>query len=171
MTMGPLGSILAAALLTLAAQQTATPAMQKSGTPNSPPATDAPPPAPPIPAPGEGYKYNPEGRRDPFLSLVGASPGDQRGAQARRPDGIAGMFVSEISLRGVMQSRGALIGMVTGPDNKTHLVHAGDKFFDGSVQAVEPDALVILQEVNDPLSLVKQRIVRKPLRSLEVVKQ
>ena len=36
---------------------------------------------------------------------------------------------------------------------------------------VTTDGLVIMQEVNDPLSLVKQRVVRKPLRAQEDVKQ
>lgn len=169
MTMGPLESMMLAVLLV----QPAAPAKPANAPP--PPAAASKPAAPAakptIPPPGEGYKYNPEGRRDPFISLVGAGTGDQRGTQVRRPEGIAGMTVAEVSVRGIMQSRGALIAIVQGPDNKTHLVHQGDKFFDGSVQAVQPDGLVIVQEVNDPLSLVKQRIVRKPLRSLEDVKQ
>jgi hypothetical protein len=36
---------------------------------------------------------------------------------------------------------------------------------------VTAEGLLIMQEVNDPLSLVKQRVVRKPLRALEDVKQ
>ncbi len=47
----------------------------------------------------------------------------------------------------------------------------GDKLADGAVQAVTADGLVIVQEVNDPLSLVKQREIRKPLRAQEDVKQ
>ena len=34
-----------------------------------------------------------------------------------------------------MQSRGLLIAMVQGPDNKTYIVHQGDKFVDGTVKA------------------------------------
>jgi hypothetical protein len=63
-----------------------------------------------------------------------------------------------------------LIAMVQGPDNKTYMLHQGDRLADGAVQAVTAEGLVIMQEVNDPLSLVKQRVVRKPLRSLEDVK-
>ncbi len=61
--------------------------------------------------------------------------------------------------------------MVQGPDNRTYMVRGGDKLADGTVQSVTTEGLVIVQEVNDPLSLVKQRVVRKPLRSLEDVKQ
>ena len=77
------------------------------------------------------------------------------------------MTVAEISLRGVLQSKGELIAMIKGPDNKTYLVHQGDKLLDGVIKSITPQGLVILEEVNDPLSLVKQREVRKMLRSVE----
>ena len=70
-----------------------------------------------------------------------------------------------------MQSRGALIAMIQGPDNKTYIVHQGDKLLDGTIKTITPQGLVIVQEVNDPLSLVKQREVRKLLRSLEDAKE
>jgi Tfp pilus assembly protein PilP len=76
-----------------------------------------------------------------------------------------------MSVRGVMKSRGSLIAMVQGPDKRAFVVHPGDKFADGTVKAVTPDGLVIVQQVNDPLSLVKQREVRKMLRSVEDGKQ
>ena len=53
--------------------------------------------------------------------------------------------------------------MVQGPDNRTYMLRQGDQLADGAVQAVTAEGLVIVQEVNDPLSLVKQRVVRKPL--------
>ncbi len=57
--------------------------------------------------------------------------------------------------------------MVQGPDNKTYLVRQNDKLLDGTVKAVNAQGLLVLQEVNDPLSLVKQKEVRKMLRGLE----
>ena len=114
--------------------------------------------------------YSPDGRRDPFLSLLGVGA-DRGGAAPRRGDGVAGMTIAEISVRGILQSRGILIAMVQGPDNKTYMVRQGDQLADGAVKAVTAEGLVIVQEVNDPLSLVKQREVRKPLRAAEDVKQ
>jgi hypothetical protein len=60
--------------------------------------------------------------------------------------------------------------MIQGPDNKTYIVHQGDKLLDGTIKTITPQGLVVIQEVSDPLSLVKQREVPKLLRSLEVVK-
>jgi Tfp pilus assembly protein PilP len=74
-------------------------------------------------------------------------------------------------VRGVLQSRGSLIAMVQGPDNKTHVVRAGDKLRDGTVKSVNSDGLLIIQTINDPLSLQKQREVRRLLRTLEDVKE
>jgi Tfp pilus assembly protein PilP len=110
-----------------------------------------------------------DGRRDPFLSLVG-SGSDARTA-ARKAEGAAGLTVAEVSVRGVMQSRGALIAMIHGADNKTYIVHQGDKLADGTIKTITTQGLIVVQEVSDPLSLVKQREVRKLLRSLEDAKE
>jgi Tfp pilus assembly protein PilP len=80
------------------------------------------------------------------------------------------MSVSDISVRGVLQARGSLVAMIQGPDNRTYIVHQGDKLLDGTIKSITPQGLVVIQEVNDPLSLVKQREVRKLLRSLEDAK-
>lgn len=144
--------------------------------PASPPAQagtkapDAVVPAPPArgTAP-ENYSYDPAGRRDPFLNLTGRG-GDTR-LPGKRSDGAAGLSVAEITVRGILQSSGSLVAMVQGPDNKTYLVRQGDRFADGTIKTITPQALIIVQEVNDPLSLVKQREIRKQLRSLEDGKQ
>ena len=73
-------------------------------------------------------------------------------------------------MRGILQSRTGLVAMIQGPDNKTYIVHQGDKVADGSIKTITPQGLVVMQEVNDPLSLIKQREVRKSLRSLEDAK-
>lgn len=81
------------------------------------------------------------------------------------------MTLAEISVRGVMESRGTLVAMIQGPDNKTYIVHQGDKLLDGTIKTITPQGLIVVQEVNDPLSLVKQREIRKLLRSLEGAKE
>ena len=111
--------------------------------------------------------YEAAGRRDPFLSLIGTGTD---GRASKKGEGPAGMSAAEISVRGVLQSRGKLIAMVMGPDNKTYIVHQGDKLLDGSIKSITPQGLVIEQEVNDPLSVIKQREIRKLLRGLEDAK-
>jgi Tfp pilus assembly protein PilP len=136
----------------------------------SPVPPNAQPAAQPNAAPvAEAYAYDPAGRRDPFVSLVGT--GTEPPSEVRKGGGVAGLSVTELAVRGVMQSRGSLVAMVQGPDNKTFIVHQGDKLFDGQIKSINPQGLVIIQQVNDPLSSVKQREVRKFLRAQEEAKQ
>lgn len=123
--------------------------------------------APAPSAPGDGYTYNPEGRRDPFVSLLKGGTDARTARAGGGVDGIAGLSVNEISVRGVVAGRGGYIAMVQGPDNKTFLVRQNDRLLDGTVKTVNAQGLVVLQEVNDPLSLVKQKEIRKMLRGLE----
>jgi Tfp pilus assembly protein PilP len=135
------------------------------------PSAQTPAPAPAAPAAAgsasdaQTYSYEPDGRRDPFLNLLGT--GVEARVDGKHSDGAASLTVGEISVRGVMQSRGTLLAMIQGADTRTYVVHQGDKLADGVVKTVTPQGLVIVQDVNDPLSLVKQREVRKLLRSLE----
>jgi type IV pilus assembly protein PilP len=150
-----------------ASAQTA--AKGETPTASQPSASSAAPanPAPLPPPSSESYAYEPEGRRDPFVSLLGTGtePSGKRG------EGAAGLSVGELSVRGVLESKGMLIAMVEGPDKKTYVVHQGDKLLDGTIRSITSQGLVIVQEVNDPLSLVKQREIRKLLRSLESAKE
>jgi Tfp pilus assembly protein PilP len=122
-----------------------------------------------MPPAQETYTYRADGRRDPFLNLVGL--GTDAKMLSHKNEGPTGLLFGEISVRGVMQSRGSLVAMIQGPDNKTYIVHPGDKLLDGTIKAVTPQGLVVVQEVNDPLSLIKTREVRKLLRSLEDAKE
>jgi len=130
----------------------------------------APQPAPPVekpasPAGAAAFTYDPAGRRDPFVSLVGR--GSVQDPTALRPAGPPGMLINEISLRGIMKERDGFVALVQGPDKKTYAIRSGQRLFDGSVKTITQDAVVFAQDVNDPLSLVKQKEVRKTLRSGE----
>ena len=118
----------------------------------------------------DAYSYASEGRRDPFLSLIGTGT-EPKGTTTKRSDGPPTFLVGEISVRGIMQTRAQLVAMVQGPDNKTYLVHQGDKLADGVIKTVTPQGLVVVQNISDPLSIQKQREVRKLLRSLEETKE
>ena len=112
-----------------------------------------------------GFAYNPEGRRDPFVSL--SDRGSDPRAGGPRPSGLAGLGAGEVTLRGTLRSRDGFVAMLQGADQKTYVVRPGDKLFDGTVSSISQNDVVILQQVNDPLSLEKQREVRKGLRQAE----
>jgi Tfp pilus assembly protein PilP len=116
----------------------------------------------------QGFVYAPEGRRDPFVSLL------RRGLDTRNSGpkmaGIGGLGTSEVNLRGVLTSEGAFVGILQGVDSKNYIVRVGDRLSDGTIRSISKDSMVILQQVNDPLSLEKEREVRKLLRQTEEAK-
>jgi Tfp pilus assembly protein PilP len=117
----------------------------------------------------QGFNYTPEGRRDPFVSLLRRGA-DEHANNGSRVGGLAGIASSEVSLRGTLISHGGYVGILQGLDNKSYIVRVGDKLLDGSIRSITADAMVILQQVNDPLTLEKQREVRKLLRQTEEAK-
>ena len=139
----------------VAAGQAATPAK---------PATPAPPPTAEKSPAATGSLYNAEGRRDPFVSLVGRGNDPKQGTHA---PGIPGLLVSEVTVKGVIRGSSGFIAMIQAPDNKTYIVRAGDRLFDGAVKSITQDGVIFWQDVNDPLSLVKQREVPKRVRATE----
>jgi Tfp pilus assembly protein PilP len=148
--------IVASVLVCAQAPQPAAPAAAGPATtqPGAPAATPAP----------EAYTYDPAGRRDPFVSLLSRGIESPTGKPAA---GLGGLTTADLMVRGVMQSRGAYIALVSGPDGKTYTARVNDRLSDGTIRSITPQGLVIMQEVNDPLSLVKQREVRKGLRTAE----
>ena len=137
-------------------------AQQPPSVPAQPGATPAPAQQPPPPAPEPGYTYNPAGRRDPFVSLVGR--GDAGTPTGQRPTGLAGLLIGEVNVKGVLRDKSGFMALLQAPDNKTYTVRVGDKLFDGTVKSINQEQVVFSQNVNDPLSLVKQREVPKPVR-------
>ena len=151
----------------------ATPNVVGAQAPASPPPA-APAPAAPAPAgpqlEPQGYTYDPQGRRDPFVTLLRRGSDVQRPTLGARPSGLAGLETSEVTLKGTVATQGTYVGILQGADQKTYIVKAGDKLLDGTIRTINPDSMVISQQVTDPLSLEKQREVRKVLRQTEEAK-
>jgi Tfp pilus assembly protein PilP len=114
------------------------------------------------PSPPAAFTYDPEGRRDPFLSLLGR--GNDAKIPMSRPSGVGGLLIAEVSVKGIVRDKDGYIAMIQGNDSKTFIVRPGDRLFDGSVKSIVADKVVFSQDVNDPLSLVKQREVPKAVR-------
>ncbi len=115
------------------------------------------------PSAPDAYHYDPQGRRDPFQSLIGPAPKLQPG---QRPPGPPGFLIDEIKLQGVVKTRQqGLVAMVNGPDNKGYLMKIGDKVLDGELIRITPNSIVFRQEVNDPTRIERFREVVKELSS------
>jgi Tfp pilus assembly protein PilP len=141
-------------------------AAQNPQTPKPPAPTGTSATAPAQPAPAEPpYAYDPQGRRDPFVSLL--TRGSDPQAASTRPAGLAGVMIGEANVKGIVRDRSGFIAMIQGTGTKTFIVRSGEKLMDGSVKAITADSVVFSQDVNDPLSMVKQKEVRKTVRSAD----
>ncbi len=129
-----------------------------------PPATPATPEATSARAAAERSAYDPAGRRDPFVSLALSGAALPAGD---RPAGVGGLLISELTLRGIVQSQERLLATVQGPDKRAYTVANGERLLDGTVKVITADAVVFVQRVDDPLSPIKQREIRKTLRTTE----
>ena len=112
------------------------------------------------PATTDTYRYDPQGRRDPFRSLIGPTPKLEPG---QRPAGVPGFLIDEMKLQGIFKTRAGLTAMVNGPDNKGYTIKVGDKVLDGEVVRITPSSVVFRQEVNDPTRIERYREVVKDL--------
>jgi Tfp pilus assembly protein PilP len=141
------------------AAQTPAPAGQAAA-----PAKSKPAEPPPVERPA--YTYEPEGRRDPFISLL--ARGSDPGSASSRPAGVPGLLINEITVKGIVRDRSGFLAIIQGPDTtKTFIVRNGEHVMDGAVKTITVDTVVFAQDVNDPLSMVKQREVRKAVRPLD----
>lgn len=139
-------------------------AAQAPQTPAEKPAAQPPveKPAQPAASPG-GYSYNRDTRRDPFISLLGRAS-DPRSA-TNRPTGLAGFLINEVIVTGIIKGGASgYVATLRGPDSKSYIVRSGERLMDGTVKSISERQVVFSQDVNDPLSLIKQREIPKSVR-------
>jgi Tfp pilus assembly protein PilP len=118
----------------------------------------------------DGYSYSPQGRRDPFVSLL--KPIGATEQKSSRPQGIAGFLIQEVALKGIVKdSVQGYISLLLGPDGKTYFCKVGQRMYDGAVIAIDAATVTFRQEVTDPLAPVKTREVKKTLYPSEEARQ
>jgi nucleoid-associated protein YgaU len=111
---------------------------------------------------GSGFSYDPGNRRDPFKSLL-AGP-DRPEIRGPRPEGVPGLLIDEIDLRGIFHtSKGFVAQVVAANQKKSYLLKEGDQLFDGDVVSINKNEVVFKQVVQDPTALKPFREVVKSL--------
>ena len=110
---------------------------------------------------GQGFTYDPAGRRDPFRSLLARGVKEETGV---RPPGLRGMGIEEIKLQGILKIPEGFVAMIQGTDNMSYLVRAGSVLFDGTVELIEQGKVVFRMQVADPKSLKPYREVVRTLQ-------
>lgn len=116
---------------------------------------------------GLHFSYDPAGRRDPFEPLIKPASLEP---PAKRPKGVAGMVVAEIALKGLaVDSRGQVVALFRGTDNRGYTLRVGDQIFDARVIAIDRarGVVVFRQQVDDPRRIKPFRDVIKRLNPTE----
>lgn len=113
---------------------------------------------------GTGFRYDARGRRDPFVSLA---LGLNVLLPEERPQGLRGMLIQEVSLRGIVKTQDGYIAMIQGTDNKSYFARNGERLYDGNIQEIDDTSVVFRQEINDPLRIEKFQQVEKSLHPVE----
>jgi len=116
---------------------------------------------------GRGLTYDPQGRRDPFISPSEAQ--EQEFAGDCEGEGYECWLIAEVSLVGVMGRRSGGVALVVGPDGYGASLKAGDKLYDGEVLSVSSatGTVVFRQRVNDPTRIKPYRDIEKKLSTRE----
>jgi hypothetical protein len=114
-------------------------------------AQQAPPPAPEVEPPPlltvpPGYRYDPRGRRDPFVNPVPKPAVEEQPAPPPvvRPPGLRGVLVNEATIIGVVTSKepGMNVVVIQAPGARIYFAARGDSLFDGVVKEIKADAVV-----------------------------
>lgn len=109
------------------------------------------------------FIYNPNGRRDPFKSLL---QGKDR--PFRELEGIAGLTIGELVLEGTMKiAEGKWKAFLKGPKNHPYDVSVGDKVYDGEIIRITANSIVFKQILTVALGGTKEKEVVKWLNPEE----
>jgi hypothetical protein len=125
----------------------AAPAPAAAQTPPKPPAKpQAQPqedPAPVLSVP-QGFRYDPQGRRDPFVNPVPKVVAPPPEIPPIRPEGLPGVLVAEAKVAGIVTSKepGMTKVIISAPGRKTYFAMKGDTLFDGIIKEIRANEVV-----------------------------
>jgi hypothetical protein len=109
-----------------------------------------------------GFTYDPGNRRDPFKSLLIAP--DRPEFRGPRPEGIPGLLIDEVDLKGILRTARGYIAQVSASNQKKmYLLKEGDQLYDGDVVSIGKNEVVFKQIVQDPTALKPFREIVKSL--------
>jgi hypothetical protein len=105
------------------------------------PEVQEPPPVLVVPP---GYKYNPRGRRDPFVNPVPKPAPSAVEIPVVRPPGLKGVLVTEALIGGIVTSRepSMNVALILAPGGKTYFATKNDTLFDAVIKEIQADAVV-----------------------------
>jgi hypothetical protein len=104
----------------------------------------------------------PQGRRDPFITLVGKQTGGG-GPTVNLPPGKGGLQVSTLILQGIVSGPNGMIAVVANPQKSVYFLHVGDELFDGRVDKIEIGSVLFHEVGKDAFGKPVEREVTRRL--------
>jgi hypothetical protein len=71
-------------------------------------------------------------------------------APDKRPPGLTGLLISEVTVAGTAASLQERVVILKGVDKVTYLARKGARLFDGFVADITPDEVIFNREIVDP---------------------
>jgi hypothetical protein len=116
-----------------------------------------------------GISYKSGRRRDPFLNPLvtkkGANLDEQEEARGLPPPGIAGTYIAQAALQGIVVRDDARVAIVRGADSRAYFLQEGDRLFDGYLKLVESDSVLFIRETKMRSGRIFTQDVTKRLRT------
>ena len=105
----------------------------------------------------EAYRYDPKGKRDPFLSLVDVSK--ERSLKKKSANPVENFDVEEVRLLAIAWDNKQYYAMITLPDNKSYTLRKGMTLglYGGRVEEIKKDSLLIREQVKDYRGQIKTK--------------
>jgi hypothetical protein len=104
----------------------------------------------------------PQGRRDPFITLVGKQTSGS-GPTLNLPPGKGGLQVSTLILQGIVSGPNGMIAVVANPQKSVYFLRVGDELFDGRVEKIEIGNVIFHEVGKDAFGKPVEREVTRKL--------
>ncbi len=97
-------------------------------------------------------------KRDPFVPLVSQ---EKAGRGGNLPPGKAGLVVGTVRVDGTVRSQGAMIAVVTNPEQRVYFIRQGDHLYDGDVEKIDMDGVTFRVSSKDAFGRPIERVITK----------
>jgi len=106
--------------------------------------------------------YNPGGKRDPFLDLIGKGKGGSKAAVA---DGQ--LTIDNATLVGIVKTPKSFVAIVSGPQEFPYFLKIGDRLADGYLLSISESKVVFRKTHERGIPLMRPRDVVKEINPEE----
>jgi hypothetical protein len=114
-------------------------------------------------------RYMGVNRRDPFLNPLllkkKENPDTEELPRGQALPGIAGMYIAQVTLLGTSVGEDSRTAVFQGTDQRVYFLHTGDRLYDGYVQSVSSDAVLLVRETTFRSGQTVREEVTKRLRT------